>query len=165
MATPKILGVCKLTNRNSWWSLGRQFLLSYGALVAGATLAALFRKPCMFEHCVPLPLKLVIYESALEPEPHHVWCFPACSQSTAVCDPCPCCCVSGLAAALGCLSPAVQKLTEAKLLVLKQSNTCIKYHTGLLHLFWTFVNSLCPVCLPKNNRFMFFSSHNIILKK
>lgn len=139
MANPKIFRVCKLTNRNSWWSFGRRFPLSCGRIVAVATLPG---KPCMFEHVVLLPLKPVIFESTQSLS--HITCDVSllALKATAVCDLYPCCQVSVW---------AVQKFTEAnKLLVQRHNNLCIKYHTGLLHsLFRTFVNFLCPVCPPK----------------
>lgn len=67
------------TSRNPWWSLEKQFpvMCQETAAVSG-----LSRKPCMFEHPVPLPLRLaVIYKSALEREPHQVWFFPTCAQT------------------------------------------------------------------------------------
>lgn len=45
------------THKNSWCSLERQLPLCCEGIVAVATLS---RKPFMFEHCVPLPVKLVI---------------------------------------------------------------------------------------------------------
>lgn len=65
-------------------------------------------------------------------------------------------------------SPAVQKLIEAnKLLVLKHSNICIKYHTGQFYTTLILdIRQLPMFCLPpKNNGVMFFSSHNNIPKE
>lgn len=144
MATP--LWVCKLTNRNSWLSLGRQFPLSCGEIMAGATLATLSRKHCL---SIVFPSLSNLSFGSLPWSLSHI----THDVSLLALQATPCCYISVWAGCspwlqLSCSTKAHwgQQAADAK----TQQRSCkIPRRSSTQLLFWTFVNFLCSVCLPK----------------